>query len=242
MAISLVGTSKAPFSPTTSFDPPVHQAGDLILYVWRNTGTNVAPKNAIVVPGPGSTVPSWTTLANAKTTHAADNSGGTMNSWAVVWAWATAANHTSGTFANADTGMCAVFRAISGKVPTIVGVNPSVIDTLTQAMSYPALTASKKDSTSLGVRIALSSIVAAWTNGAVLRDAQCFTPRTTDNGSTSAEHGGFFVSSSSNGVSKNLVADMTAYTTTSLSANLAQKTMAFEVIEANPVTAMVMAV
>lgn len=107
MAVSLTGSASA---ASTSVTLPAHNVGDLIvLYVWRNNTTTAA-----TIPTAGGTVPTWTNLGS--------NPSGTNNAgyYLLVWAIATATNHTTGTFTNA-TSMAALVFSGADQTNPIVG-------------------------------------------------------------------------------------------------------------------------
>lgn len=153
MAITVVGQGSA---ATTSVAIPTHQVGDMILVFTR--GTAAAP----TVPAASGTVPAWVTLQSALA-----NAIG-LTSVAFI---ATATNTTTGTFTNATHICVLVLRPGAGKVLDY-GASAVGNGNNTQTIIYPALTLTRADGTSMGVRcgtrtVAITAVGTAptsWTN------------------------------------------------------------------------------
>jgi len=140
----------------TSVAIPAHQPGDLIC-VFVRRASNTWP----TVPTAGGTVPSWlpTQFGGANTLS--------MGGWYAV---ATASNHTTGAWTNADQIIVLVLRPDAGKVLTVnAGAAGVTSGNNTQTIIYPALVLQKTDGTSWVVRcgtrgVAVSTVATAPTN------------------------------------------------------------------------------
>lgn len=130
----VVGTA---YAATDNVAMPAHQAGDLIV-VFARVITNTPP----TPPTAGGTIPAWTV---------AQSGGANVLSLVSAWAVATAANHTTGNWTVANNICVLILRPGIGKA---LGVGPSssANEASTQTVVYPALTLSKTDGTSFGVR------------------------------------------------------------------------------------------
>jgi len=108
---------------------PAHQAGDLILCFAYRDGNNTAP----TVPGGVG----WSTVGSA--------AGGNTNSSVLVRKVAAGSSETVGTFTNATSVVCLVYRGVNQSSP--VG---GQADTGAQSstITYPALTMTVTDDTS----------------------------------------------------------------------------------------------
>lgn len=111
---------------STSVAMPTHAAGDiLIMFAARDGNTNPPPQ-----PSAGGTVPTWNTISTGST--------GTFYASRLSWAVATASNHTSGTWSNADVVAVAVMSTNNGS--PIGGNAQSGGDTNTSSATAPAIT------------------------------------------------------------------------------------------------------
>jgi Concanavalin A-like lectin/glucanases superfamily len=143
MAISVVNVAQAAGASVTM---PGHQAGDIIIVAaYRATAT------APTVPTAGGTVPAWTTINAA---------GANSLSMTVVWAVATASNHTTGAFTNATQIIVLVLRSSAGTLSfgaTAIGNGTTSATTII----YPALTLQSTAGLSMGVRIGIRATAGA---------------------------------------------------------------------------------
>lgn len=116
---------------------PAHESGDLILIWGYNGARNSTPPGA---PAAGGTVPTWTTP-----------SGGTFagfNAERLVYAVATANNHTSGTFSGGYVILIAVvIRGANNSSP--IGGIATVEDGSGTTITCPAITLARSDGTSV---------------------------------------------------------------------------------------------
>jgi hypothetical protein len=134
-SIAVVGTAGA---AATSVALPTHQIGDLLIFCARRA--NVA---AASIPAAGGTVPAWTQLQGG--------AGANVLSLVVAAATATANNHTSGTWTNADQVAVIVLR---GNHPIRAGVSAVLSNAAAATVTYPALTLENANGTSMGIRVA----------------------------------------------------------------------------------------
>jgi len=104
-AVSVQGQATA---ASTTVTLPTHQVGDLIIIVARR-----ASNTAATIPSTSGTVPAWTTVYNA--------TGANTLSHVVAYTIATASNHTSGTWTNANHLVALVLRNPNGAGFTIGG-------------------------------------------------------------------------------------------------------------------------
>ena len=152
--MTVQGTASA---ATTSVTMPTHAAGDLLLVFLRRAANSVATP-----PASGGTVPAWNVAQGA-----AANSLGLSSAWFL----ATAANHTTGVWANASHICVLVLRPGAGKTLGVAGSSTGNSATST-TMIYPLLTLSTLAGTSWGVRCgtrtgtstAIATAPTAWTN------------------------------------------------------------------------------
>lgn len=150
MPIAITGSATGSY-PSTAI--PTHSAGDLIM-IFAFLGDN----SAVTVPSAGGTVPAWTTITASQ---------GSYGSLKVAYAFATANNHTSGTwFANYITAVVITGAKTSG---TIGGYASSQSGT---AVDAPAITMSKTDGSSLllhafgiyqGTSVTFNSVASGYT-------------------------------------------------------------------------------
>jgi hypothetical protein len=122
---------------------PAHQPGDLIFVFARR-----ASNSSATIPSAGGTVPTWLT---------AQSLGANTLALTTVYAVATASNHTTGTFTNASHIAVLVLRPDSGKALSVVGSSTGNANNTT-TLVYPALTLTKTDGTSWGVRCGTKSV------------------------------------------------------------------------------------
>lgn len=114
----------------TSVAIPSHQIGDLLLiFAFRNGGNSVP-----ATPAASGTVPAWAPLSRV--------AGSDSASANISYFVATATNHTSGTWSNANTIIAAVYRgaALGTQLYTIAK---------SATVSYPSISLTRTDGTSL---------------------------------------------------------------------------------------------
>lgn len=124
MALTIKGTPKGSTSTTVAI--PTHAVGDLIV-IYTNAGT---------IPAAGGTVPTWTTIVS--------NSG-----VKVVYAVATATNHTSGAWASSSTLIAVVLSGQNTTTP--VGgsaADANLAGSGTSPNTAPSITLSATDGSS----------------------------------------------------------------------------------------------
>lgn len=203
---------------------PTHAIGDLLLLVYRSMAS------APTVPTAGGTVPVWNTIAQRGQTVPY-----TLY-WLLAWARATATNHTSGSWRvdSTNTGCaCISLRAAATKSPVIGAVATAFNDTMVQVPTYPALTPTVMDSTSLGVR-ALAINATAGLSANAGWQSPGFTFRVADDGTGSFEQAGFYTTSAT------LSGPISAFTGTTPSANsFMQDSATLEVVEGSAVNKLV---
>jgi hypothetical protein len=122
MAVTFQGATGA---GATSVSLPTHAVGDLIVISAAASGTTIP-----TAPSAGGTVPTWTTIAT-------DGTYGHRLAYAV----ATATNHTTGTWTNAEAMMSAVLRGQKSSSPA-GGNATSGDDAALSTVTAPAVTLS----------------------------------------------------------------------------------------------------
>lgn len=165
MSVSVVGAAAGGTGATT-VAIPAHQPGDMIIIGY---GSTISPS----IPAAGGTVPAWQTLQT-----------GVANSvsLAVVYAIATASNHTSGTWASGKLTVVVLRSTIGGTLTAAPARSSMGNANNTQTIVFPALTLGKADGSSAGVRVGQRGVNAAglmtppsgWT-------IQAFNPASTPN-------------------------------------------------------------
>lgn len=144
MAAYKAATSAA----ATSVTLPTHAPGDLIL-IWAYRDGNTTPPS---VPSASGTVPAWADILAP--------TGANTNSARSAYFVATAANHTSGTWANA-TGIASIVISDPNPNDPIGDAVQSGATANNQAIA-PALTVPNLDGTSVFVQFYGHRTVTAW--------------------------------------------------------------------------------
>ena len=221
MAISLVTSGNQNVaSPFNS-----HLVGDLIIVAVRNNGTAVP-----VPPAPAGAVPNWSVIESVSASAFA---------WTVAAAIATRIDHQLGAWTNGPTAVYTILRAAAGKIPAIV--NPISVrnsESFTSIFIWPGFTATKKDSTSRGVLFGMhSQNNGSFSNNAGWRPAEFGAPRSVDQATATLASMAVHVSTA------NLTANFAGFNCADIApTTFKQRSMGFEVVEASPVTSMVMVV
>ena len=151
--ITVIGTAGA---AANNVALPAHQPGDLIIFCARRA--NITAPTILAASG---TVPAWTQLQGG--------TGANTLGLVVAAATATANNHTSGMWTNADQVAVIVLR---GNYPLSVGGSSLISNASAAIVTYPALTLTRTDGTSMGIRVAARAgttgtnvaAPAGWTN------------------------------------------------------------------------------
>lgn len=127
---------------------PAHSPGDLlIMFAYRYTVNSTSGLTPPTTPAQSGTVPAWTTIS-ANTGNSYTSGANThYNSLKVAYAVATANNHSSGSWTNAN--LVAVLVVSSAAASPIGGNAETGGDTTTSTLTAPAVTMSKSDGTSL---------------------------------------------------------------------------------------------
>ena len=141
MAVSIPVTPTA--SSTTSVTLPTHAVGNLIVLFVANTGSTTIPS----VPSASGTTPAWNTI---------DSGQGSSQALIVVDFKATATNHTSGTWTNANNMVAVVLSGQDPTVPSGLGTQGPIGGFLGQqnainstSITAPAITLSRTDGSSV---------------------------------------------------------------------------------------------
>lgn len=143
MTLAVMGTTS---STTTSITLPTHAIGDLIIIMAYRGAASQA-----TIPTAGGTVPAWVSL---------DVTPGSTASSEDVYFVATATNHTSGTWANAN-GMCAVvIRGQNATAP--IGAHAQSAALLSGGSTAPSITQTLTNGSAMLLHLLSHANLTAW--------------------------------------------------------------------------------